>query len=65
MAKFVETGRAYRALYDAGIVTEAPENVRRCVIDLEVGSVAKIYIEKFADEKLIDVLLTADLVEVA
>jgi hypothetical protein len=51
----------YQALYDAGVITIEPSMVRRCVIDLEVGSPAKIYLETFADTSIIDVVIDGGL----
>lgn len=54
MAKFISSDAIYQALYDMGAVEEEPKNVRRVVIDLECGRVARILMEKYADdEKLI------------
>jgi hypothetical protein len=47
----------YQALYDAGVVKDDPRNVRRVIIDLEVGCAACIYVQLFADSKLTDVLM--------
>ena len=47
------------ALFEHGLVKERPEDVRRIVIDLEVGSVARIYVEKFADTDVLAPLLHA------
>lgn len=38
-------------LFAAGVVEEKPENVRRIVLDLQVGHAAMIYIEKYADDE--------------
>ncbi len=38
----------------AGILTEdANDHVSRVIIDVKVGEVVKVYIERFADEKLL------------
>lgn len=49
------------ALHEAGVITESPERLRRVVIDLEVGSFPRIYLEKFGDnlEPLPDILVAA------
>jgi hypothetical protein len=61
MAKFIGVDKIYQALYDIGAVEEDPQNVRRVVIDLEANSVARIYIEKFADDEKLSAGLTAGL----
>jgi len=61
MAKFIGVDAIYQALYDVGAVVEEPQNVRRVIIDLEAGSVARIYIEKFADDEKLSAGLTAGL----
>jgi hypothetical protein len=51
--KFISTDRIYQSLHDAGIINVDPSNVRRCVIDLQAGEAAKVYVETFADDALI------------
>ena len=46
-----------QALIDAGI---ADENTSRVVIDIQVGHLPKVYIERFGDDKLLEVVKTLD-----
>ena len=51
MSKFIAASAIFDALHDAGVIEQEPRTVRRVVIDLEVGSVARIYVEQFADDE--------------
>jgi len=51
MSKFVTSSAIFDALHDAGVIDQEPRTVRRVVIDLQVGSVAKVYVEQFADDE--------------
>lgn len=62
MAKFIATDRIYQALFDAGVISAEPSSVRRCVIDLNHGEPARVYLETFADEALFDVELLGGLI---
>ena len=53
-----------KALCDAGIIDFSVGTVRRIVIDAQEGSPVMMYIERFADERWLDVALTLDGVEV-
>lgn len=60
MSKFVVGARSdgiYQALHDAGVFADDPSEVARVIIDLRVGNPARIYIEKFADSALVDVIM--------
>ena len=60
MSKFIvgtHSDRIYQALHDAGVFADKPSEVRRVIIDLHAGEAARIYIEKFADDSLIDVIM--------
>lgn len=60
MAKFIvgaSSDRIYEALHAAGVFADEPHDVSRVVIDLKCGSPARIYIEKYGDTQLVDVLL--------
>lgn len=60
MSKFIvgsSSDGIYQALHDAGVFADEPKDVRRVVIDLAVGEPARVYIERFVDDSLIDVLL--------
>lgn len=59
--KFITTDEVYQQLFDAGVITIEPKMVRRCVIDLEHGSAARVYVEQFADREMIGVLLHSGL----
>lgn len=50
-----------QALIAAGI---ADENTSRVVIDIQVGHLPKVYIERFGDDKLLDVVKTLEGVKV-
>lgn len=50
MPKYIVGDRVLLALYDAGVIGDDYPFIRRIVIDLEVGSVAKLYVERFADD---------------
>lgn len=57
MAKFlVKADDIYAALYAAGVIKEDPESVARVVIDLQAGRPAYVYVEKFADDSIGDIL---------
>ena len=59
MSKFIVGGSnpIFEALHTAGVFADDPQNVRRVVIDLNAGEPARIYIERFVDDSLVDVLL--------
>ena len=62
MKLLVGPGRdIFLALHRAGLFADDPNDVRRVVIDLEVGSPARVYVERFVDDSLVDVLLHAGL----
>jgi len=70
MSKFIVGARSdgiYEALHAAGVFADDPNEVARVIIDLKVGTPARIYVEKCADTKLIDVLMagSVELVEKA
>lgn len=52
---FIVGDKVLQALYDAGLLDDY-KAVRRLVIDLEVGGAAMMYVEKYADESLLDVV---------
>jgi hypothetical protein len=51
----------YEALHAAGVFADDPKDVRRVVIDLEAGSAARVYVERFVDDSLIDVLMRGEI----
>ena len=58
MSKFiVGTDKLTLALFEAGVIRERPENVKRIIIDLNVGEVGKLYVETYMETDTIDVLL--------
>ena len=60
MVKFIVGARSdgiYEALHAAGVFKEDPKDVRRVIIDLEAGAPAKFYVEVYAEDTLIDVLM--------
>lgn len=67
MSKFIvlDSDKLYILLHEAGVVEEEPANVRRAIIDLEVGRPAKIYLEKFADDHKLNAGLMVERIEQA
>jgi hypothetical protein len=59
MSKFIVGDRLLEALYSAGVIGDDYTYIRRIVIDLEVGSAGRIYIERFADDEQLVPALTA------
>ena len=55
--------RIYDALRDAGIVHEN-DYVRRVIIDIDVTAAVTVHIERYGDERLLDVLRTLDGIEI-
>jgi hypothetical protein len=51
MAKFLVGEKFLKALHDAGVLDDDYTYVRRIVIDLEYGNVAKLYVEKYGDDR--------------
>lgn len=59
MSKFIVGDALLEALYSAGILPDDYTFIRRIVIDLEVGSAARIYIDRYADDEQLIPALTA------
>jgi len=59
----ITTERFWRALVDAGVFREE-ESIRRLVIDAQAGELLVMYVERWGDERLLDVALTLNGVEV-
>ncbi len=59
----VSSRAVHDALVAAGVI-RATDRTRRIVIDLNLGDVARIYVERFGDERLLDVALSLDGVQV-
>lgn len=60
VSKFVvgaQSDRIYQALHDAGVFKEDPASVRRIVIDLKAGELARFYVDHFLDDSFTEVLL--------
>lgn len=51
----------FLALHRAGLFADDPSDVRRVVLDLEVGEPARVYLERFVDDSIVDVLLRGEL----
>jgi hypothetical protein len=51
MNKFITSSEQFDALHEAGLFEDDPKMVRRVIIDLEVGNIAKVYVERFADKE--------------
>jgi hypothetical protein len=54
----------FDALVKAGVVRE-DERIRRVVIDAQVGSAVRIYVDRFGDERLLQVVPTLDGIEIS
>lgn len=64
MSKFivgVHSDDLYQRLHEAGALQQDPRDVRRVIIDLEAGSIARIYVELFADDEKLKAGLEAGL----
>jgi len=63
MAKFMflKSSQLVQALYDAGVIAEPVDYIRRVVIDLEVGQPARVYVERYGDDDALLAGLTAGL----
>lgn len=61
MPKFFVTPDIIQKLYDAELIAEKPEYVSRVLFDFRAGHMGVMYIEKYADEAFVDVLLDAKL----
>jgi hypothetical protein len=57
VSKFIASDEIFFALRRAGAFTDDPNDVRRVIIDLERDSPARVYIERFLDDSIIDVFL--------
>ena len=51
--------KVFDALTDAGIIREN-DYVRRVIIDINVTHAVVIYVERYGDERLLDVIRTLD-----
>jgi len=53
----------FEALKAAGVVSEE-DLIRRIVIDIQAGHVVVMHVERFCDERLLDVIPTLDGIEI-
>lgn len=53
----------HKALIDSGVIRDG-ERIRRIVIDAQAGNVVVIHVERFGDERLLDVVRSLEGVEV-
>ena len=67
MPKFIVGAREelFEAMHAAGIIDSDPSSIARVVIDLKVGEPAMLYVQQFADSKLVDVFLNHEGLTVA
>ena len=63
-SRVIKAEKFGQALAEAGIVKDL-DYVRRIVIDAEAGNAVKIYVERFGDERLLNVALTLEGIEVS
>jgi len=55
---FVKAAKDFlQLLHEQGVISK---NVRRVIIDAEVGSVVKLYIEEYGDSRLLDLITMPD-----
>lgn len=59
----IHSNKFHAALVAAGVI-RADEYYRRIVIDAQQGQAVVIYAERYADERLLDVVLTLDGIEI-
>lgn len=59
----ITSNELWRALVDAGVLQE-DDSVTRIVIDAQVGSIVTLYVERWADERLLQVVPTLDGIEI-
>jgi hypothetical protein len=63
--RMIKASQFFAALVSAGIFHEDEANsTRRVVIDAEGGHLVKIYVERAGDDRLLNVTLTLDGIEV-
>jgi hypothetical protein len=61
--RIITTETFWRALVDADVFRE-DEKIRRIVIDAQAGDAVVMYVERLGDERLLDVALTLDGIEI-
>lgn len=55
MSAMIHSKAFQQALIDAGVI-RTEDRVRRVVIDVQVGEAVKLYVERYGDERLLDVV---------
>jgi hypothetical protein len=60
----IHTNTFWRALVDAGVFRE-DETIRRVVIDAQAGEAVVMYIERWGDERLLQVATTLEGIEIS
>ena len=63
MAERFSGRRGLQMLMDAGIIHKG-DYVRRVVIDFNVGDAVTMYVERYADTRILQVLTTIDGIEI-
>lgn len=63
--RVIRAERFCQALAEAGVIQEDLNYVRRVVIDVQAGHVVVIYVERFGDERLLNVAMTLEGIEVS
>jgi hypothetical protein len=64
MSKFIigsSSDRVFMALHDGGVIPDEPSDVRRVIIDLQIGNPARVYVERFLDDSFIELTLAGGL----
>lgn len=59
--KFILSDEFVKQLKELGIIDD---NTRRVIIDAQVGHIIKIHLEKFGDERLLNLVHTMDGIEI-
>ena len=59
----VKADAVLNALAAAGILSDR-DHIHRVVLDLRVGHVAQLYVERYGDDRLLDLVRTVDGIEV-
>jgi hypothetical protein len=62
--RLITTEAFWRALVDAGVFRE-DESVRRIVIDAQAGEPLVMYVERWGDERLLQVATTLEGIEIS
>jgi hypothetical protein len=62
--RIITTAAFWRALVDAGVFRE-DETIRRVVIDAQAGEPVVMYVERWGDERLLQVATTLEGIEIS